>query len=255
VIPAFVNFGAESFPDDGKALPRAEFIRRLTEARVAPTTSAPSPGQAAEVLRAALDRAEHVIVMTVAAQLSSIPNSVRLAAQQVSPDRITVYDSGSTSMGLGWQVVAAAEALASGVGRDEILAAARDVRERVEVWAAPDTLEYLRRGGRVSALVASMGSLLQIKPIISLKEGTTSIAQRVRTSSKAIQALIALTRECAPLERLAVLHIDHLEGAQALHAQLADIAPPETLYVDVTTAISVHFGPKTLGVALVKARR
>jgi DegV family protein with EDD domain len=203
-------------------------------------------------MRQQLDKAEHVVFFAVASAFSSLYNTVRLAAQQVDPERITVVDTGTTSMGLGWMVAAAAEAAQRGAGVEEVLAAARDTRQRLKLWAAIDTLEYLRRGGRVNALLASVGTLLQIKPIIDVKDGKVGIVQRVRTMNKAIQTLIDLAHEQAPLERLAVLHTNFSEGAANLLARLADIAPANSITVDVTTAIGTHVGPGCLGLSPVR---
>jgi DegV family protein with EDD domain len=252
VLTAYVNFGEESFPDDGVSLTRAEFYRRLAAARVLPKTSAPSPGMAQQLLRRQLEKAEHVVAFIVASQFSSLYNTVRLAAQDVDPNRITVVDSGQASMGLGWMVVAAAEAAERGASLDEVLAAAQSTRDRIRLYFTISTLEYLRRGGRVNALVASIGTLLQIKPIIELREGVVTTIQRARTMSRATQAIVDLTYSYAPLERLAVLHTNSPGEATNLLARLMDIAPPDTIAVDVTTAIGAHVGPGGLGIALVK---
>jgi len=252
VLAVYVNFGEESFLDDGIALPKAEFYRRLAASRSLPTTSAPAPGVAQQLMRRQLDNAEHVVFFTVASRFSSLYNTVRLAAQDVDPKRITVVDSGQASMGLGWMVVAAAEAAERGAGPDEVLAAARSACERLKLWAAIDTLEYLRRGGRVNTLVASLGTLLQIKPIINVKDGEVGVVQRVRTMNKAIQTLIDLAHDQAPLERLAVLHTNFPQGAADLLARLVDIAPVNTITVDVTVAIGTHVGPGCLGIASVR---
>lgn len=253
IIPAYIHFGDESYPDDGVALTPEDFYRRMAHGPKFPTTSAPSPGVAQEVIRSVLAESEHVVVFTVASQFSSIYNTVRLAAGQVDPDRVTVYDSGSMSMGLGWQVAAAMEAIERGGGPQEALAAARRVRERSEIWAVIGTLDNLRRSGRVNALVASLGTLLQIKPIITLKEGVVSTLQRVRTMNKAFQAMVALARPFAPLERLAIVHTHYPDGARLLREALSDIAPPDTLTAEVNLGMAVHFGPGALGIALVRA--
>ncbi len=252
VLAVYVNFGEESFLDDGIALPRAEFYRRLAASRALPTTSAPPSGVAQRLMKKQLEQAEHVVFFTVASTFSSLYNTVRLAAQEVDPQRITVVDSGQASMGLGWMVAAAAETAQRGGSVEEVLAAARSAAERLKLWAAIDTLEYLRRGGRVNALVASVGTLLQIKPIIDVKDGKVGIVQRVRTMNRATQTLIDLTRDQAPLERLAVLHTNYPQGAADLLARLADVAPANTITVDVTTAIGTHVGPGCLGIALVR---
>jgi fatty acid-binding protein DegV len=115
-------------------------------------------------------------------------------------------------------------------------------------------MEYLRRSGRVNALVAGLGEMLQIKPIISVKNGEVSSAGRVRTTQKVIEKLIEMTREQAPLERLALLHLNNPEGAAFMRDALADIAPPDnTLMVMASSAIGANFGPGGLGIALVRA--
>jgi DegV family protein with EDD domain len=252
VIPAFVNFGAESFADDGLALTRADFYRRLAEAKTLPTTSAPPAATAEKIMTDYLEKAEHLIVFTVARQFSSLYNSIRLAAEHVDPVRITVVDSGNVSMAEGWQVMAAAEAAAKGEAKDAVLAAARAIRERVRLIAAIDTLEYLRRGGRVSWALANMGALLQIKPLIEVHEGDVETIGRVRTMSKATQSLIDLTRAAAPLVHLSIMHSHFPEGAARLQAALADVAPAETMIGDVTTAIGTHIGQGSLGVIFVR---
>ncbi|HLY24769.1 MAG TPA: DegV family protein [Aggregatilineales bacterium] len=252
VLTPFVNFGEESFPDDGVSLTRAEFYRRLASGKGLPSTSAPAPGLAQELYRRQLKSAEHVVAFSVASQFSSIYNTMRLAAEEVDPKRVTVVDSGQVSMALGWMVSAAAEAAERGAGLEEVIAAALRTRDRVRLYAVIDTLEYLRRGGRVSTLVASLGTLLQIKPIIEVNDGIVTTLQRARTMSRGLQSLIDLAHAQAPLERLAVLHTNYPDGAAALRERLSDIAPENTILVDITTAIGTHVGPNALGVATVR---
>ena len=254
VIPCFINFDTESYPDDGIALTKAEFYRKLATASQLPRTAAPPSGVAKDIIQKQLDKTEQVVVFTVASQLSSVYNSVRLAAQEVDPKRVTVIDSGNVSMAIGWMARAAAEAAETGAGVDEVLAAAQDVRKRTKLYAVIDTLEYLRRSGRVSTLVASIGTMLQIKPIIEVNEGIVTTEQRVRTMGKARQALIELVRSHLPIQHLAVLHTNFPEGGEALKAQVADIATPDTLVMDITTTVGTHIGPGCLGFSYVKSK-
>jgi DegV family protein with EDD domain len=256
VIPVFVNFGAESFPDDGVSLTHDEFYRRLAESKAAPTTSAPSAGVAADVLRQALSEADHVIAFTISPAVSSTYNAVRLAAQQVSAECITVCDTGTMSMASGWQIVAACEARERGADLNGILNAVAEARERADVWAIPGSLDYLRRGGRVNWIVSGVGTLLQIKPIITVKNGVIDSKQRARTIKKAIETVAELIRRRAPLEGLAILHTNALDLAEQMRTLLADIAPsdPErTLILNVAAAIGVHFGPGSVGAAILSA--
>jgi DegV family protein with EDD domain len=256
VIPVFVNFGAESFPDDGVSLTHDEFYRRLAESKTTPTTSAPSAGVAADVLRQALSEADRVIAFTISPAVSSTYNAVRLAAQQVSAERITVCDTGTMSMASGWQIVAACEARERGADLNGILDAVAEARERADVWAIPGSLDYLRRGGRVNRIVSSVGTLLQIKPIITVKNGVIDSKQRARTIKKAIESVAEMIRRRAPLEGLAILHTNAPDLAEQMRVLLSDIAPsdPErTLILNVAAAIGVHFGSGSVGAAILSA--
>ncbi|MHB8748977.1 MAG: DegV family protein [Aggregatilineales bacterium] len=256
VIPAYVNFGEESFPDDGVALTRAEFYRRLASAPELPGTSAPPPAMAEQVIADQLAKADRVIAFTLATPFSSLHNAIRVAAERVDAARVTVIDSGTVSMAEGWQALAAAESAARGEDYDLVLAAAHRTRARTRLLAVIDTLEYLRRGGRVNWAMANVGALLQIKPIFEVHDGgQVEIIGRVRTMHKGMQALMDLIRSQAPFERVAILHSNHPTGAEALRQQLADILPSgerRFMIGDVATAIGTHVGPGCVGAALVK---
>jgi DegV family protein with EDD domain len=256
MIPAFVNFGTESFPDDGVSLPKDEFYRRLAEAKVLPSTAAPPAAIAEDIIAGHLREAEHLLIFTVAHQFSSLYNSIRLAAQRVDAARTTVIDTGSVSMGAGWAALAAAELAAQGGDSAACEAIARSTLARGTFYAVIDTLEYLRRGGRVSGLIAGLGTILQIKPIISVKNGTVETASRVRTMGKGIQTLIDLTRASAPLERVAFLHSNAQQLGQQLHDMLADALPTgpndNVMISEVAVAIGTHIGPGCAGVIAVR---
>ena len=257
VIPAFVNFGQESFADDGVSLPRAEFYRRLAEASELPRTAAPPSAIAEDVIRAQLDKAERVIVFTLSAKFSSLHNGVRAAAARVDSERVLVVDTGTVSMGEGWQAICAAEAAARGDSFEQVIDTARRVRARTRLVPVINTLEYLRRGGRISRVVASLGGLLQIKPMLDVGgDGDVTTIARTRTMSKAVQGLVDLTHSQAPFERLALLHSHFPQGAAELETALHDVLPNGERAVmrgDVCTAIGTHVGPGCVGVAWVRA--
>ncbi|HLA44668.1 MAG TPA: DegV family protein, partial [Aggregatilineales bacterium] len=254
LVPAFINFGLESIPDDGKAITIEEFFRRMETASPLPTTSAPPPGVAEEVLRAAIAGADRVLAIHVSGKLSSLIEAVRIAAQSVDPERITVYDTESVSMGGGWQTITAAEMAADGADIAAITAALDALKPRLKLWAAPTTLDYLRRSGRVNAMVASLGEMLQIKPMITVRDGEIVLQGRVRTFKKVFTELERLCREFAPIQRLAVLHMNAPENGEKMYEILKDIAPvdDETLFVNASAAIGVHFGPGGLALATVR---
>jgi DegV family protein with EDD domain len=201
----------------------------------------------------ALADADHVIALTAPAKLSGVFNTFRLAAERTDPQRVTLIDSGTTSMGLGWQVIIAAEMAQAGAAPAEIEAANRALQPRVDVWAALDTLEFVRRSGRVSWAAALVGDLFKIKPLIRLHDGAVSSVTRVRTTQRAFQALVDLARNAAPLERLAVMHTDNLAGARRLMDALADIHPAaESIIIEATPVLGVHVGPQALGLGVVR---
>ena len=254
VIPTYVNIGADSLADDGVSLDRARFYRDLPAMSTQPTTAAPSPGDAEAFYRDLLDDgAERVISFHVPAKLSGTMNAMRLGAEAVGPERVTLVDSLQLTFGIGFQVCAAAELARQGASLDDILEAVERVRRHTRVYAVIDTMEYLRRSGRVSALVASIGSLLKIKPIISVADGDVSSIARLRTFSRAERRLQELTREQTPLESLAVLHIRNRAGADRFLRGIGEIAPSDTLVIEPTPTIGAHVGPGSIGVATLNA--
>lgn len=253
IVPTYVQFGLESLADDGIQLTRTNFYKRLVTASPLPTTSAPSLGETIEIMNRALQDADFVIGLTAPSNLSAIYNVFRLAASQTAPERVTVIDSRTLSMGFGWQVIMAAEMAEAGHSAQAIQQMLLSTQPRIHVWAALDTLEYVRRSGRVGWAAATMGELLQIKPIIHLYDGEVGYAMRVRTSHRAFQALVDLAHQAAPLDRLAIMHTANPDGAQRLSDALHTIHPAATpVIVEATPIIGVHVGPNGLGLAVVQ---
>ncbi len=254
IIPTYVNIGGASIPDDGASLDREQFYRELPAMPTMPTTAAPSPGDAEAFYRAILDAgAEQVISIHVPAKLSGTLNAMRLGAEAVGAARVTLVDSQQLTFGIGFQAWAAAELAAEGASHGEILDAIERVRRHTRVYAIIDTMEYLRRSGRVNALVASIGSLLKIKPIISVANSEISSIARLRTWSRAERRLRGLTLDQAPLERLAILHIQNRAGADKFLGGIGDSAPSDTLVIETTPTLGAHVGPGSIGVATLNA--
>ncbi len=252
VIPTLINIGQQTLRD-GVDLARERFYEWLPTMPANPTTSAPAPGAFIEPYEASLQHAEHVISIHVASKLSGVYNAARLSAEQVAPHRIHVVDSGQTSMGLGWTVLAAAEAVRNGASLEGVLHSIADTTPRVRVYALLNTLEFLARSGRVNMVQAGLSGLLHIKPLVELRDGVVSTLTRIRTWSRAVAALVERSQALAPFDRLAVMHTQYGEAAQAL---LSDICagvqcPPDTLIVPATTVIGAHVGPYALGIAAV----
>lgn len=250
VVPCFINYDGKSVADDGVELVREEFYTNMTSMKTV-STAAPSPGLAEKIIRKAYVNGDHVVCITAAAKLSGIYNSVRIAAEAFEPGRITLVDSGTLTMALGYQVLAAAETAEATGDLQAVLRAIQSTRERQKLYVGLATLEFLRRSGRVSWAAAGIGTLLQIKPLLLVEDGVANSLDRVRTFSKVTEQLRMLTHKGAPLERLTVLHSHNPEGAKQLLDDLQDIAPPDTMILCATAVIGVHIGPGGLGIALV----
>ncbi len=247
VVPAALNMEGRTLRD-GVDISRSEYYARLPGLKELPATAAPSSGE----FEAAFQQCGSAPILSIhlASKLSGLYNAARLAAEAFGP-QVTVVDSGQVSMGLGWQVLAAAEAAARGT-LAEALAAAEAVRRRVKVFAVLDTIEFLRRGGRASAFVAALGGLLQIKPMLEVVEGEVKPVGRQRLRPKAVEKMLEMVHALGRLERLAVLHTACADEAQALAAQLQADCAQAPIVVEATTVIGTHTGPQALGVAAVK---
>jgi DegV family protein with EDD domain len=249
-VPAILIVDGQGLAD-GPDISRREFYERMPTMRVPPTTSAPSAGAFMKIYEQAFQQgADRIISLHAASQLSGIFNAARLAAKSFG-ERVQVVDSGQITLGLGFQVLAACEAAADGADIETILARVASVRQRVKVIAMLDTLEYLRRSGRVSWARASLGSLLSIKPFIELREGVTYRMGEVRTRFKGIQRLVEIVHGLGPLERLGVLHTNAEQEARQILSLLAAQTAREPMLVNVTTIIGTHVGPNGLGFAAV----
>lgn len=248
VVPTFVNYGGRSYADDGRELDRTRFYQMLPAMREFPTTAAPPPALAEEILRGVASQGEHVLAIHVPAKLSATLNNVRIGAQAILPeDRYTIVDSGTLTMAQGMQVLIAAEMAEQGAPVAEIVAALQRVQEQQRLYAVIDTVEYLRRSGRVNPLLAALGTMLQIKPIVSVRDGVVSPVQRVRTFRKALERLRDLVLAESPLDRLVILHIQNEAGAREFLALLGDAAPPDTPIVEVGPTLGTHIGPGSVG--------
>jgi DegV family protein with EDD domain len=250
VVPALVNIHGKSYAD-GVDISREEFYTRLPGMKPPPSTSAPSVGAFQERYEKLLTGgAELVLSIHPPNELSGTFNAARLAAQEFGK-RVKVLDSGQLSLGLGFQVILAAEASARGAILGEVTSLLESVRRRVRVVALLDTIEYVRRSGRVSWAAAMIGGLLHLQPLIELRYGIVHRLGQARTRLQGIERLVETLNSWGPLERLAVLHTNAESAAQQLLEGVKSkvVVPP--LLVNVTTAIGTHVGPNALGFAAV----
>lgn len=255
VVPAYIQIGNRSYADAplSSGLSREQFYAQLPAMPAVPTTAVPPAHEFATTYRSLVGEADELIVIVISAELSGMYNVALLGAYEVPDIKVHVVDSNQVTMGLGWLVIAAAEAAASGKRMPEILAMIAEMKRRVRVYALLDTLEYLRRSGRVSWARAKAAQILRIKPLLEVHEGQVTDVGRTRTRRHALERLIELTRALGPLERLAIIHT-YAPEVEELRHRLAELCPPEQLLtVPVTTIIGAHVGPRGLGVAAITA--
>lgn len=255
VVPAYINIGDRSFVD-GVELTREAFYEALPSYPTPPTTAAPSAGAFAETYQRLADQgASAILSIHVAGALSGVLNAARLGAEMVRGAPVHVFDSEQLSMGLGLLALRAAEMAAAGEAINAIEAELRQLVPRTYVLAVLDTLEYLRRSGRVNWAQFGLGTLLQIKPLIRVYRGQVEIAERTRTSRRGLERLLEMVQALGPLERLAWLHIQALDRLVEFQEQARHLVPAghEVLVNEVTPAIGAHAGPGAVGIACIIA--
>jgi DegV family protein with EDD domain len=236
---------------DGFDLSRNDFYDRLPELKKLPTTAAPSSGRFQQLYTSIFDRGfTQIISLHASKKLSGIFNAARLAAEEFS-QQIKVIDSEQLSMGLGFQVLKAAEFALKGCQIDRILQEVQSTRERVQVFAMLDTFKYIHRSGRVSSAKAVFGTVLQIKPMLELIKGEVVNRGASRTRGKGIRHLGEMLKNLGELDELAVLHTNAEKSGKEFIKQYAQKKIPSPLLVNVTTIIGTHAGPNGLGFAAV----
>ncbi|MEX0750060.1 MAG: DegV family protein [Dehalococcoidia bacterium] len=251
VVPLTVQFGAQSFRD-GIDLTADDFYQRLSSTKELPQTSQPPPALFEHAYRHLITRGD-VVSVHLSHKFSGTVETARSVAAEVAPERITVVDSGSVSMGLGMCVLAAARAAQSGASMQECAAAAQSVAERVHVAVAFETLEYLRRGGRIGRASAFLGGLLRLKPVLTVKDGEAFPVTRARSRRKAIDEICDLITKFDRVTDVAIAHTTTPEDAAMLAQRARTLAPAATLHeVRFGPVLGTHGGPGMLGVAVVE---
>ncbi|MFZ6029140.1 MAG: DegV family protein [Chloroflexota bacterium] len=246
VVPAIVVIGGESL-EDGKDISREEYYSRLPALKPAPTTAAPAVGTFEQLYQDILSQGyEKVISLHAPVALTAIYRSAYIASQRFG-ENVRVFDCGQLTLGLGFQVMALVEALRAGACLDEALERMAATRRRIHLVAMLDTLEYIRRSGRVSWAAASLGTLLNLKPFIDVKEGEVRRMGETRTRRRGIERLHGLLAALGPLERLAILHTNAEAEAGEFLAHVRQPVEKPAFIANVTTVIGTHVGPHGLG--------
>jgi DegV family protein with EDD domain len=254
VVPLKVQFGHETY-DEITGISNRDFYQRLTTTHEFPTTSQPSAGEFKDAYQKILsqDPGAEILVLTISSKLSGSYNSAATAAEQLSEADITVFDSLSAAMGLGLMVMAAGKMAADGQGMTEIITRLEQMRRETVIVLVVDTLEYLKRGGRIGAAAAFLGTLLNTKPILTVVEGEIRPLDRVRTKKKAIDRLFTelkrqLPRPDQPIQA-GVMHVVAEAEAEKLASMIQEHFNVTYFFVsELGPVIGAHVGPGAIGV-------
>jgi DegV family protein with EDD domain len=257
VVPLYVVLAGRS-GREGRDIGPGEVAQALAVRGQHVTTSRPSPGDFVAAYRHCLaEGADRLVSVHMSAKLSGTWDAARLAAQQVGEHIVTVVDSRSTAMGTGFAVLAAAHAAAAGAAAAEVAAAANRTAGETRTLFVVDTLEYLRRGGRIGAAAAVLGSALAVKPVLHVEDGRVVPLEKVRTSARALNRLVQLAVDAAGDREVwvAVHHLAAADRADRLASDLRDRLPQmRELYVsELGAAIGAHVGPGAVGVVVAPA--
>ncbi len=255
VVPLYINVAGHSYLD-GLEMTHRDFYQRLPGWTEPPTTSAPAPGRLVETYQSLAEQgASGIVSIHISANLSNTVNVARLAAQGVESVPVSVIDGGQVTLTTGLAVIEAARAAAAGASVEQITDLVADLGSRSYTFAALDTLEFVRRSGRMSRFAYGLGTWLKIKPILKMHLGRPAM-DRVRTRERAIQRLEQLVTELGPLEQLYVVHTDALDRAEDLQRRLQHLFPAgqPSYTIEVTPVIGAHIGPGILGFACVTAK-
>lgn len=254
VVPLQVIFGVTSYRD-GIDLTSEEFFRRLQEALELPRTSQPSVGEFLSVYERLSADTDRILSVHVSSRLSGTTQTAHTAAQNlIGRCTIEVIDSGTISMAMGFAVIAAARAARAGADLDACAQAARSVLRRQRLAVALDTLEYLRRGGRIGRAQAFLGGLLRLKPILTIRDGEAYPLARVRTRRKALDEILRICLDQGTVAEAAVMHTTTPEDARYLADEVARRWPGVPVYSGrIGPVIGVHGGPGLVGLAVVLA--
>lgn len=256
VIPLYVHFGNEVYRD-GIDLSTDEFYKRLVVSKRLPTTSTVSPTDFAQVCDTLAREADEILAIMISSKLSATYDVCSQGKDLIKAKncRVEVMDSQLICMALGLVVIAAANEAQRGANLDQVIAAANDVRSRLHMLMAFDTLEYVRRGGRIGAAQALLGNLLQFKPILTLKDGVPIPVTRERTRAKALDHLLQFAKSIPNIEDMALASTTTPEDIDQLMDRLAGTFPRERIYVSTIGAVmGTHLGPGAIGVAVVQGK-
>ena len=249
IVPLSVRFGDTEYIDR-TTITATEFWSKCAASATLPETAAPSPGSYEETYRSlAAEGATAIVVVALSSDLSATMQSAELAARAVAPGiDVRIVDSRNASMGLGLTVLACAELAKTGASADEVVARAHSVIPRTRVFAALDTLDNLKKGGRIGGAKAMLATVMSIKPLISITNGLVEEAGKQRTRSKALAHLVDILRnQEVPIERLSILNAQ-CSDIDAFVAMVKEVYTGEIIVGDIGAVIGTHAGQGTIGI-------
>lgn len=255
-VPIHIQFGEETYIT-GETIDDRKLFEIIDERKVLPTTAAPSPGAFEIAYQDAFDQgAEEIICICCSSVVSATFTAAQMATENFPEGSISVVDSLKLSLAEGFQVLTAAEAVSNGASRDEALALVDEIRNKSHVFAALPTLKYLAMGGRMGKLAAGLADTMEIKPILTMREGKLDLLEKIRTLRKAKQRLLELAQEStsgSEIKKIGLIHVNNEQAVLDLFESLKEVLPinVEPLIGEFTPGLSVHAGSGVIGFVLI----
>ncbi|AKG53863.1 DegV family protein [Dehalogenimonas sp. WBC-2] len=251
VVPVYVRFGNDVFRDGVDICQDAVYQRMLAENSI-PTTSQPTPADFSNTYSELLKAEGDIVSIHLSCKLSGTYNSAQTGRDlTTAKNRVTVLDSMSLSMGLGLSVITAARLAQAGANLESIINSVKETPSVTRIVAVFDTLKYVLRSGRLGAAKALIGGILNVKPMITLRDGTFWPVGIARTRSKALDSLVEMVKKSSHIEDIAIVYATTLDEALSLKKQLSSYVDAGRLYVScLGPALGAHGGPGTIIVAL-----
>lgn len=251
VVPLSVHFDGVAYRD-GIDLTTQDFYRKLEQSKTLPTTATPAPGIFAEAYDQLAKETDEILTITISSKLSgTYKSAVEGKEIRKSKNRLAIIDSLSAISRLGLITIAAAKAAQAGGSLDEVIEVTHSSMRRVDLRIVFDTLEYLKRGGRIGTAQAFLGSMLKMNPILTIRDGSTEAVTRVRSRAKAMDYLCDFATSFSNIEEMAIEDATTPDEVEILVERLSSVFPGERIYrMKVSPVIGTHVGPHVLGVSV-----
>ncbi len=253
VVPLNVLFGEANYRD-GVEIDADHFYSMLTTNETFPTTSAPAVGDFREVYERLLGETDSIVSVHIPAKLSGTINAALSARETIEkPERIEIVDSQSVSLGLGIIAIAAARAAKAGASLEEVVRVASEAVPKMNIFFALETLEYLRRGGRIGRAQAFLGSLLSVRPVLAVHDGEIHPIARERTRARAVERVVELVSERKGATDVAIVHANTADEAEHVQQRLKSLFPHANFYMGrISPVLGAHAGPGVIGAGVLE---